>query len=216
MSHIFCEALPITPLAVETYIAVALLFLPLNYALCLRRLHPDSRYMERGVYDGAPRYRNPNNLFMFRHTLGRSEELGITRQTCLPESELVGEDVESAATTAALSLGREVSGKIGMDFSRLVKTSLQSINLDRQVGGTFRKTKNSCKASLLRIISFSSAFPSSICPLTLPFHLSSSNYFSNNGSTIMSAPLSSWSTKYSSSMNFFTKQKATSVRHTQT
>ncbi|CAN0416422.1 unnamed protein product, partial [Ectocarpus sp. 12 AP-2014] len=39
---------------------------------------------------------------------------------------------ESAATTAALSLGREVSGKIGMDFSRLVKTSLQSINIDRK------------------------------------------------------------------------------------
>eukprot|EP00752_Nemacystus_decipiens_P007282 g6518.t1 len=92
----------------------------------------NGRYMERGVYDGVPRYRNPNNIYLFRHTLGRSEELGITRQTCLPESELAGEDVESAATTAALSLGREVSGKIGMDFSRLVKTSLQSINLDRQ------------------------------------------------------------------------------------
>lgn len=104
--------------------------------LSLRRLHCKSRYMERGVYDGAPRYRNPNNIFLFRHTLRRSEELGITRRTCLPESELVGEeDVESsAATTAALSLGREVSGKIGMNFSRLVKTSLQSINLDRQVG----------------------------------------------------------------------------------
>lgn len=88
--------------------------------------------MERGVYGGAPRYRNPNNIFLFRHTLRRSEELGITRQTCLPESELLGEEVESAATTAALSLGREVSGKIGMDFSRLVKTSLQSINIDRQ------------------------------------------------------------------------------------
>ena len=85
------------------------------------------------MHDGVPRYRNPNNIFLFRHRLGRSEELGITRQTCLPESELVGEDVESAATTAALSLGREVSGKVAMDFSRLVKTSLQSINLDRQV-----------------------------------------------------------------------------------
>eukprot|EP00903_Cladosiphon_okamuranus_P008959 g8573.t1 len=92
----------------------------------------NGRYMERGVYGGVPRYRNTNNIFLFRHTLGRSEDLGITRQTCLPESELVGEDIESAATTAALSLGREVSGKIGMDFSRLVKTSLQSINLDRQ------------------------------------------------------------------------------------
>lgn len=91
--------------------------------------------MERGTYDGVPRYRNPNNIFLFRHTLGRSEELGITRQTCLPESELVGEDLESAASTAALSLGREVSGKIAMNFSRLVKTSLQSINLDRQARG---------------------------------------------------------------------------------
>ncbi|CAM9262801.1 unnamed protein product, partial [Hapterophycus canaliculatus] len=88
--------------------------------------------MERGTYDGAPRYRNPNNIFLFRHTLSRSEELGITRQTCLPESELRGEEVESSATTAEIALGREVSGRIGMDFSRLVKTSLQSINLDRQ------------------------------------------------------------------------------------
>lgn len=88
--------------------------------------------MERGTHDGAPRYRNPNNIFLFRHALGRSEELGITRQTCLPERELVGEDVEFAATTAVLSLGQEVSGKISMNFSRLVKNSLQSINLDRQ------------------------------------------------------------------------------------
>ncbi|CAN0416447.1 unnamed protein product, partial [Ectocarpus sp. 12 AP-2014] len=48
----------------------------------------NGRYMERGVYGGAPRYRNPNNIFLFRHMLRRSEELGITRQTCLPESEL--------------------------------------------------------------------------------------------------------------------------------
>lgn len=126
--------------------------------------------MERGVYDGAPRYRNPNNIFMFRHTLGRSEELGITRQTCLPESELVGEDVESAATTAALSLGREVSGKIGMDFSRLVKTSLQSINLDRQVGVTLRNCRKYLSALFLLRISFSTAsylsfvFPASPSP----------------------------------------------------
>jgi len=91
------------------------------------------------VYDGVPRYRNPNNIFLFRHKLSRSEELGITRQTCLPESELLGEDVESAATAAALSLGREVSGKVAMDFTRLVKTSLRSINLDRQVKREARK-----------------------------------------------------------------------------
>lgn len=88
--------------------------------------------MERGCHDGAPRYRNPNNIFLFRHKLNRSGELGITRQTCLPESELLGEDIESSASTAALSLGREVSGAAGMDFSRLVKTSLQTINLDRE------------------------------------------------------------------------------------
>lgn len=100
-----------------------------------------SRYLERGIYDGVPRYRNPNNIFLFRHTLSRSDELGITRQTCLPESELVGDDVESAETTAALSLGREVSGKTAMNFSRLVKTSLQSINLERQA----RREKRSAK-----------------------------------------------------------------------
>lgn len=144
--------------------------------LHLRRLHCQPRYMERGVYDGVPRYRNPNNIFLFRHTLGRSEELGITRQTCLPESELEGEeDVESAATTAALSLGREVSGKIGMDFSRLVKTSLQSINLDRQVKEYPYRTYigMSCQASLRVFISprlsFSvSLYPSPPPPLSLP------------------------------------------------
>ncbi|CBN77134.1 hypothetical protein Esi_0036_0099 [Ectocarpus siliculosus] len=93
----------------------------------------NGRYMERGVYGGAPRYRNPNNIFLFRHTLRRSEELGITRQTCLPESELLGEEVESAATTAALSLGREVSGKIGMDFSRLEKVRRNHQRIARAV-----------------------------------------------------------------------------------
>lgn len=88
--------------------------------------------MERGRHDGVPRYRNSNNVFLFRHKLNRSEELGITRQTCLPESELVGDDTESAATIAGLSLGNEVSGKMAMNFSRLVKTSLQTINLDRE------------------------------------------------------------------------------------
>lgn len=88
--------------------------------------------MERDHHDGAPRYRNSNNVFLFRHKLNRSEELGITRQTCLPESELAGEDIESAATTAGLSLGKEVAGKSAMNFSRLVKTSLQTINLDRE------------------------------------------------------------------------------------
>ncbi|CAM9852836.1 unnamed protein product [Scytosiphon promiscuus] len=92
----------------------------------------NGRYMERGTYDGVPRYRNPNNIFLFRHTLSCSEELGITRQTCLPESELLDEDAEPSATTTEVALGREVSGRTGMDFSRLVKTSLQSINLDRQ------------------------------------------------------------------------------------
>lgn len=130
-----------------------MLCLLLDYALRLRRLYCNSRYMERGVYDGVPRYRNPNNIFLFRHTLGRSEELGITRQTCLPENELVGEDIESAETTAALSLGREVSGKIGMDFSRLVKTSLQSINLDRQVGGTLGHSRNNHTASPYGLLS---------------------------------------------------------------
>lgn len=95
--------------------------------------------MERGTYDGVARYRNPNNIFLFRHTLSRSEELGITRQTCLPESELLGEEIESSATAAEIALGREVSGRMGMDFSRLVKTSLQSINLDRQVKISIRR-----------------------------------------------------------------------------
>lgn len=109
--------------------------------------------MERGVYGGAPRYRNPNNIFLFRHTLRRSEELGITRHGCLPESELLGEEVESAATTAALSLGREVSGKIGMDFSRLVKTSLQSVNIDRQASE--RGTREQIEAFLSHLVCLS-------------------------------------------------------------
>lgn len=88
--------------------------------------------MERGRHDGAPRYRNPNNIFLFRHRLRRSEELGITRQTCLPENELIGEDLDSVASNVALTLGQEVSGKFALDFSRLVKTSLQTINLDRE------------------------------------------------------------------------------------
>lgn len=93
--------------------------------------------MNRGSHDGAPRYRNPNNIYMFRHALGRSEELGITRHACLPENELAGEDTESAISAAALSLGREISGKAGMIFSRLVKTSLQSINLDRKASESY-------------------------------------------------------------------------------
>lgn len=88
--------------------------------------------MNRGNHDGAPRYRNPNNIYMFRHALSRSEDLGITRQACLPENEVAGEGTESSISAAALSLGREINGKAGMNFSRLVKTSLQGINLDRK------------------------------------------------------------------------------------
>ena len=91
--------------------------------------------MNRGNHDGAPRYRNPNNIYMFRHALNRSEELGITRHACLPENELAGEDPESAISAAAVSLGREINGKAGMNFSRLVKTSLQGVNLDRKASG---------------------------------------------------------------------------------
>lgn len=118
-----------------------LLLWPLPLALNNLATHSDqiyvtrwNRYMERGTHDGAPRYRNSNNIFLFRHKLNRSTELGITRQTCLPESELAGEETGSAACATASSLGPEVSGKSGMDFSRLVKTSLLAINLDRKVG----------------------------------------------------------------------------------
>lgn len=97
------------------------------------RLPHKYRYMEIGQHDGAPRYRNPNNIFLFRHKLNRSKELGITRQTCLPENELAGEDIDWTRNTAAFALIQEVSGRLGMDFSRLVKTSLQTVNLDRQV-----------------------------------------------------------------------------------
>lgn len=93
--------------------------------------------MNRGSHDGAPRYRNPNNIYMFRHALSRSEDLGITRQACLPENELAGEDTESSISAAALSLGREINGKAGMNFSRLVKTSLQGINLDRKASESY-------------------------------------------------------------------------------
>lgn len=89
--------------------------------------------MKIGRHDGSPRYRNPNNIFLFRHSLNHSVELGITRQICLPTNELVGEDSDSMKTSAALALGQEISGKVGIDFSQLVKSSLQTINLDREV-----------------------------------------------------------------------------------
>ena len=108
------------------------------------------RYMNRGSHDGAPRYRNPNNIYIFRHSLRRSEELGITRHACLPEHELVGEDTESAISAAALSLGREISGKAGMNFSRLVKTSLQGINLDRKASKKFERQEKTPRC-LIRV-----------------------------------------------------------------
>lgn len=88
--------------------------------------------MKSGRHEGAPRYRNPSNIFIFRHRLHRSEELGITRKTCLPENELTGEEIESRAVCMRPSLDCEVSGDAAMDFPRLVKSSLQAIDLDRK------------------------------------------------------------------------------------
>ena len=81
---------------------------------------------------GAPRYRNAYNVFIFRHLLRGSEELDIARETCLPESELDADKTESRAAKAGPSLSRGVSENVAMDFSRLVKSSLQAVNLDRE------------------------------------------------------------------------------------
>lgn len=105
--------------------------------------------MEVGSHDGAPRYRNSNNIFLFRHRLSRSVELGITRQTCLPESELAGENINAAGTRpAAISLDGEVPVDVGMDFSWLVKNSLRTVNLDRQARLTRKSTRAVSRFSL--------------------------------------------------------------------
>lgn len=88
--------------------------------------------MKSGHHEGAPRYRNPNNILIFRHRLHCSKEIGITRETCLPVNELEDENIESRAICIPSSLGCEVSQDAAMDFPRLVKNSLQAISLDRK------------------------------------------------------------------------------------
>lgn len=93
---------------------------------------PARRYTEVGSYNGTPRYRNPNNVLLFRHELKPSEELGITRQTCSSDNEMTEKDGKSVVMGLKASMEGEVPSSMSMNFAWLVKNSLQTINLDRQ------------------------------------------------------------------------------------
>lgn len=92
------------------------------------------RYTAIGSHDGAPRFRNPNNIFLFRHGLKQSEDIGITRRSCLPVEELAETDAKSTSIRSATSLSTsgETPDDMGTDFLGLVKASLQTVRLERQ------------------------------------------------------------------------------------
>lgn len=94
---------------------------------------PSTRYVEIGGCNGAPRYSNPWGVSLFRHRLGPSAELGITRRQCLPPEELnEGERRHSAAACSPSPSEGPAPEGAGSGFARLVKASLRNVRWDRE------------------------------------------------------------------------------------
>ncbi|CAM9271234.1 unnamed protein product, partial [Discosporangium mesarthrocarpum] len=96
--------------------------------------HPEvnGRFIESGTYDGIPRFQNPNKVCLFRHRLNPAKELGISRETWLPQT-LQQEAQKPAARDKIPSpcVGPEIAANT-MSFEMLVKRSLHIIKMDRK------------------------------------------------------------------------------------